>query len=117
MYEDQAIGERDYIPPSNKYAHQAASAQAYKGQLGVDHAKAAAREESLATVAPRVINLSETVHSLASSLESSFGISVPSKDGIMPDGAPVLLSQLTLIEDRLQATARALENVLRHVNG
>ena len=79
----------------------------------------ASKAESLASVLPRIINLSDTVNENASLLEASLGILEPTpcapEGGLSPQPTP--MSQLLLIENRLRAAAYSLENIHRHVNG
>ena len=79
------------------------------------------RQESLATVAPRVLQLGEAVQKHCSrSLEASFGISVPSPGklgGSTIDEVPNLMNQLCILEKRLDDAFSTLQRIHQHVNG
>jgi hypothetical protein len=75
-------------------------------------------KESLASVTPRVIQLSQQVAAYSHKIECSFGISQPlAGETQVPPAASNLMSQLQEVERALRSAAYALENALQHING
>jgi hypothetical protein len=76
--------------------------------------------ESLASIAPRVLNLADQAQDYVHRLENSFGIGTPEKSAQVMNAVSLplnLMSQLNRMEQSLTDVCYTLERILQHVNG